>query len=79
MRKSLIAVSYCLLLMSCSYLPNSGPSKGNIEVVNKQKSNEDLLAVQLIEVNNKVVESMFNQQQPQSFLQFPSSKAHYQG
>lgn len=79
MRKSLIAVSYCLLLMSCSYLPNSGPSKGNIEVVNKQKSNEDLLAVQLIEVNNKVAESMFNQQQPQSFLQFPSSKAHYQG
>nr|AAM55487.1 HctD [Avibacterium paragallinarum] len=79
MRKSLIAVSYCLLLMSWSYLPNSGPSKGNIEVVNKQKSNEDLLAVQLIEVNNKVAESMFNQQHPQSFLQFPSSKAHYHG
>lgn len=78
MRKSLIAVS-CCLLMSCAYLPNSGPSKGNVEVVNKQKSNADLPAVQLIEVNNKVAESLFNQQQPQSFLQFSSSKAHYQG
>ncbi|MFU2142530.1 polysaccharide biosynthesis/export family protein [Gallibacterium anatis] len=78
MCKSLIVVS-CCLLMSCAYLPNSGPSKGNVEVVNKRKSNVDFPAVQLIEVNNKVAESVFNQQQSQSFLQFSSSKAHYQG
>ncbi|WP_409026125.1 polysaccharide biosynthesis/export family protein [Gallibacterium anatis] len=78
MRKSLIVVSCCLLI-SCAYLPNSGPSKGNVEVVNKRKSNVDFPAVQLIEVNNKVAESVFNQQQSQSFLQFSSSKAHYQG
>lgn len=76
MYKYLITIS-CCLLVSCANLPNSGPSKSNIEKVDMQNAEADIPAVQLIKLDAKVLEqTTFHKQ---SFSQLASSKQPYQG
>ena len=66
------------VLTGCHTLPTSGPSQNAI-INLSEKQQENLPDVNVIEIDDNVVNSLFNQIQSQSFTQFKQKNANYSG
>lgn len=72
---SLLSVT---VLTGCHTLPTSGPSQKAI-INLSEKQQENLPDVDVIEIDDNVVNSLFNQIQSQSFTHFKQKNANYSG
>lgn len=66
------------VLTGCHTLPTSGPSQNAI-INLSEKQQENLPDVDVIDMNDNVVNSLFSQIQSQSFTQFKQQNANYSG
>lgn len=76
MKKLPLLISIALLT-GCNAMPTSGPSQSKVMDLQQTSSLES--RVDVIDVDNRTVTNLFNQQQAQSFSQFPSAQRNYTG
>ncbi|RIY38494.1 polysaccharide biosynthesis/export family protein [Psittacicella gerlachiana] len=62
-----------LFLASCAITPKSGPTTSAV-IASDGEQSSDSLPISVIEVDNQVVQALFNAQQQQSFTTFTTSK-----
>ncbi|PJG86146.1 polysaccharide biosynthesis/export family protein [Conservatibacter flavescens] len=76
-KKYLFPLSFCTLLMACNAMPTSGPSQSSI--MGLQNESSTLPVVNVVEIDDNITTTLFNQQQAQSFSQFPQTGRNYFG
>ena len=70
-----IAYLLLLTLSACSFIPSSGPKTSKIAALRHQNNKVLMPSVELIDVDNTIAQSLYQNQNGQSFTQFNSGVA----
>ncbi|VEE07174.1 capsule polysaccharide export outer membrane protein [Neisseria animalis] len=67
----------CCVLSSCAYIPSSGPSAKKVSALSQQQPSAEVPEVELIDVDEGVARSLYQQQAGQSFAHWGEGYASY--
>ncbi|STZ76015.1 polysaccharide biosynthesis/export family protein [Bergeriella denitrificans] len=75
--RGIVGGAVCCALSACAYIPTSGPSAKKVAGLSQQHAEAALPEVELIDVNEGVVQSLYQQQASQSFAQWGGGYASH--